>query len=74
MASSIPSGAPGSREKKYDRQLRLWGANGQNKLETAHIALFNASATGCEILKNLILPCTLPKLEHANEASSVDFG
>jgi len=56
MASTTPSGVPSSREKKYDRQLRLWGADGQNKLEAAHIALFGASATGCETLKNLILP------------------
>jgi amyloid beta precursor protein binding protein 1 len=56
MASTTPSGAPSSKEKKYDRQLRLWGANGQNRLEAAHIALFGASATGCEILKNLVLP------------------
>jgi amyloid beta precursor protein binding protein 1 len=56
MASNTPSGIPSSKEKKYDRQLRLWGADGQNKLESSHIALFGASATGCEILKNLILP------------------
>ena len=56
MASTTPSGTRSSREKKYDRQLRLWGANGQNKLEAAHIALFGASGTGCEILKNLVLP------------------
>ncbi|CUS09150.1 unnamed protein product [Tuber aestivum] len=56
MASTAPSGTPSSKEKKYDRQLRLWGANGQNRLEGAHIALFGATATGCEVLKNLILP------------------
>ncbi|KAA8908849.1 hypothetical protein FN846DRAFT_777021 [Sphaerosporella brunnea] len=56
MASTAPSGMPSSKEKKYDRQLRLWGADGQNKLEASHIALFGASAAGCEILKNLILP------------------
>ncbi|RPA93610.1 hypothetical protein L873DRAFT_1704432 [Choiromyces venosus 120613-1] len=54
--SSAPSSAPSSKEKKYDRQLRLWGANGQNRLEQAHIALFGATAAGCEVLKNLILP------------------
>lgn len=57
MASTAPAiGQPSSKEKKYDRQLRLWGANGQNRLEAAHIALFGATATGCEVLKNLILP------------------
>ncbi|PWW78616.1 hypothetical protein C7212DRAFT_350713 [Tuber magnatum] len=56
MAPIASSGAPSSKEKKYDRQLRLWGANGQNRLEQAHIALFGATATGCEVMKNLILP------------------
>jgi NEDD8-activating enzyme E1 regulatory subunit len=41
---------------KYDRQLRLWGANGQRKLMTSHILLVNSSAVGTETLKNLVLP------------------
>lgn len=41
---------------KYDRQLRLWGPEGQEKLENTHVLLVNASATGCEALKNLVLP------------------
>ena len=41
---------------KYDRQLRLWGENGQFELENAHVCLLNASATGTEILKCLVLP------------------
>ena len=41
---------------KYDRQLRLWGANGQRALMTAHILLINADAVGTETLKNLVLP------------------
>ncbi|KAF8450128.1 hypothetical protein BGX38DRAFT_1184591 [Terfezia claveryi] len=55
MASS-GTGQPNAKEKKYDRQLRLWGANGQQALEASHICLVNATATGCEVLKNLILP------------------
>lgn len=41
---------------KYDRQLRLWGEKGQFELENAHVCLLNASATGTEILKCLVLP------------------
>ena len=36
--------------------FRLWGDHGQAALEGAKICLINASATGTEILKNLILP------------------
>ncbi len=47
---------PSEKAKRYDRQLRLWGDHGQCSLEDAHICLINASATGTEILKNLVLP------------------
>ncbi|OZJ06235.1 hypothetical protein BZG36_00820 [Bifiguratus adelaidae] len=42
--------------RKYDRQLRLWAANGQAALEQAKVCLVNGTATGTETLKNLILP------------------
>ncbi|OLL26080.1 NEDD8-activating enzyme E1 regulatory subunit [Neolecta irregularis DAH-3] len=41
---------------KYDRQLRLWAANGQSALEKSRICLINGSAVGSEALKNLVLP------------------
>lgn len=41
---------------KYDRQLRLWESTGQQKLEDSSICLINATATGSELLKNLVLP------------------
>lgn len=41
---------------RYDRQLRLWAQDGQTRLENSHICLVNATATGAEILKNLVLP------------------
>lgn len=41
---------------KYDRQLRLWGGNGQRALMNANILLINADAVGTETLKNLVLP------------------
>lgn len=51
-------GVPTSKEKKYDRQLRLWAASGQAALEEAHILLINngPGVVGIEALKNLILP------------------
>ncbi|XP_062997185.1 NEDD8-activating enzyme E1 regulatory subunit isoform X1 [Elgaria multicarinata webbii] len=44
------------KEQRYDRQLRLWGDHGQEALESAHVCMINATATGTEILKNLVLP------------------
>ena len=47
-----------SKEKKYDRQLRLWAASGQEALENAKVLLLNSGSgvVGIETLKNLILP------------------
>ncbi len=49
---------PTAKEKKYDRQLRLWAAAGQEALENADILLLNSSpvVVGVETLKNLVLP------------------
>jgi molybdopterin/thiamine biosynthesis adenylyltransferase len=35
---------------------RLWGEEGQTRLENAKVCLLRATATGCEALKNLVLP------------------
>eukprot|EP01134_Creolimax_fragrantissima_P006347 CFRG6347T1 len=43
-------------EQRYDRQLRLWDSHGQAALQNAKVCLINATATGSEILKNLVLP------------------
>ena len=58
-----PLRAPTAKEKKYDRQLRLWAAAGQRALEEAHVLLMiggedgsNSSVAGVETLKNLVLP------------------
>ncbi len=44
------------KSKKYDRQLRIWGENGQAALEAASVCLINGSCLGTEIFKNLVLP------------------
>lgn len=46
----------GRKLNRYDRQLRLWASTGQRNLENSHICLINATSTGSEILKNLVLP------------------
>lgn len=49
---------PSAKEKKYDRQLRLWAASGQQALEDADLLLINSGSgtVGVETLKNLVLP------------------
>lgn len=61
MAATVtpaPLQGPTAKEKKYDRQLRLWAANGQQALEEAHVLLLNngSGVVGIETLKNLVLP------------------
>ncbi|KAF2265798.1 hypothetical protein CC78DRAFT_559682 [Lojkania enalia] len=53
-----PVQGPTAKEKKYDRQLRLWGTTGQAALENSHILLINSGpgVVGLETLKNLVLP------------------
>ncbi|KAJ9143248.1 NEDD8-activating enzyme E1 regulatory subunit [Coniochaeta hoffmannii] len=49
---------PSEKERKYDRQLRLWAASGQAALESANLLLLNSGSgtVGVETLKNLVLP------------------
>lgn len=53
---------PSDKEKKYDRQLRLWAASGQAALESANVLLVNSGGgtVGVETLKNLVLPGLSP--------------
>ncbi|GLI60728.1 hypothetical protein VaNZ11_002954 [Volvox africanus] len=41
--------------KRYDRQLRIWGTHGQQRLESCSICLLKCGPTGSETLKNLVL-------------------
>ncbi|RDW29703.1 hypothetical protein B0I72DRAFT_19128 [Yarrowia lipolytica] len=52
MSDSIPS----QKDRKYDRQLRLWAASGQRALEDASVCLLGSSPVATETMKNLILP------------------
>ncbi|KAJ5983016.1 hypothetical protein N7481_005115 [Penicillium waksmanii] len=70
MTDAFPAtlAAPTSKERRYDRQLRLWAASGQQALEDARVLLVNSDGplgssstgvsgvAGVETLKNLVLP------------------
>ncbi|GAD94780.1 ubiquitin-like activating enzyme [Paecilomyces variotii No. 5] len=70
MTDAFPGAlvGPSSKERKYDRQLRLWAASGQQALEEARVLLINSDGpidgrdtavsgvVGVEALKNLVLP------------------
>ncbi|KAL4819654.1 hypothetical protein BDW67DRAFT_155081 [Aspergillus spinulosporus] len=70
MTSKFPHTftGPSSKERKYDRQLRLWAASGQQALEESRVLLVNSDGpwgsrstgvsgvVGVETLKNLVLP------------------
>eukprot|EP01084_Bolivina_argentea_P155493 270965_1 len=42
--------------KKYDRQMRLWGAHGQKLLEEGKICMLGSNVAASETLKNCVLP------------------
>ncbi|KAJ5940395.1 hypothetical protein N7516_000563 [Penicillium verrucosum] len=70
MTDAFPAAltGPTSKERKYDRQLRLWAATGQQALEDSYVLLVNSDGplgqyntgvtgvAGVETLKNLVLP------------------
>ncbi len=41
---AMPPAKGDAKAKRYDRQIRIWGAHGQDALERAHICLVNAGA------------------------------
>jgi len=45
----------------YDRQIRLWGVDCQQRLRNANVLLIGMSGVGAEIAKNLVL-CGIKKL------------
>ncbi|VBB26080.1 unnamed protein product, partial [Acanthocheilonema viteae] len=42
-------------DARYDRQIRLWGDEGQSSIGHASVCVLSASALGCEVIKSLVL-------------------
>uniref|UniRef100_A0A183C091 NEDD8-activating enzyme E1 regulatory subunit n=1 Tax=Globodera pallida TaxID=36090 RepID=A0A183C091_GLOPA len=45
----------GQQQQRYDRQIRLWGDDGQLSIQQARICVFGSNALAAEILKSLVL-------------------
>ena len=50
----VPSAAASS-SKRYDRQLRVWGPQGQEALGRSAVAVLGSGPAAAEALKNLVL-------------------
>ena len=42
-------------EQLYDRQIRLWGMEAQNRIRNAKILVIGVNGVSCEVIKNLVL-------------------
>lgn len=42
-------------EQLYDRQIRLWGMDAQNRLRDAKVLIIGVNGVSCEVIKNLVL-------------------
>lgn len=54
-ADSTTAGLSADEIALYDRQIRLWGAQAQERIRSANILLISLRALGTEIAKNLTL-------------------
>jgi ubiquitin-like 1-activating enzyme E1 A len=54
-SSAAPPGISADEIALYDRQIRLWGVQAQEKIRSASILLITLSALSNEIVKNLVL-------------------
>lgn len=53
--TTVATGLSSDEMALYDRQIRLWGAQAQERIRSAHILLVSLRALGTEIAKNLTL-------------------
>jgi ubiquitin-like 1-activating enzyme E1 A len=74
MTASATDGLSADEIALYDRQLRLWGVEAQNRMRKAHVLLITLRALGNEVAKNLVLAgigaLTVLDSENTNEGKS----
>ena len=55
MTTTTAPGLSADEIALYDRQIRLWGAQAQERIRSAHVLLISLRSLGTEIAKNLTL-------------------
>jgi ThiF family len=55
MTATAPEELSADEIALYDRQLRLWGIEAQNRMRKANVLLVTIKALGNEVAKNLVL-------------------
>lgn len=58
----------------YDRQMRLWGVEAQQRLQRSHVLVAGLSALGSELAKNLALSGMAVTLQDASAVSAAAVG
>lgn len=58
----------------YDRQIRLWGVDGQRRLRAARVLVSGLRATGAEIVKNIVLAGTNVVIHDTASVEEADLG
>lgn len=77
-SSSSSSTAPAYSTKKptesdvYDRQIRLWGAEAQKKMQSSRVLYIHVTGVSSEVLKNLVLAGIAATLCDNRPASSLE--
>ncbi|KAI3617537.1 hypothetical protein CBS9595_003446 [Malassezia furfur] len=55
MPDGAPRGVTEDEAALYDRQIRLWGLEAQNRMRSAHVVVLGLTGVATEIIKNVVL-------------------
>ncbi|WFC96045.1 E1 ubiquitin-activating enzyme [Malassezia brasiliensis] len=55
MPDGAPRGVTEDEAALYDRQIRLWGLEAQNRMRSAHVVVLGLTGVATELIKNIVL-------------------
>ena len=77
-SSSAPPAAPkqltAEQRKIFDRQIRLWGAETQLRIQSCRVLLCGMRAINAEVCKNLVLAGVSATLQDHDDVTPADLG